>query len=129
MYGDAVLWAVVVTNQPGAWRYRFTLRSDGCASHGVAQFNDPWLGWVDVAGMELHFVHLKKDAGFVGYTGAMRYAGDGIWQSMGPLATSGRCYEDGVHSHLSGNLGAGSYLYRVNRSGETCWADPGNSAM
>jgi hypothetical protein len=120
--GEAVVYAKMVLSSGVAWRYNIWAPNgvNGCVAAARLQY---WNGsvWVDTPGTDMHYLHLNSIQ--TGGTGGMQTAGQYVWKTVGYVATSGSCLFGNPHSHLSGNIEPVSYLYMVNRSGETCWAN------
>jgi len=118
-FNDAILWAVMSTNSGYQWAYNVT--SSSCRAVATAHYNSG--GWQPAGIATLEFVHVVSVS--TGWSGTMQSvsSADGIWKTVGTIATSA-CLGPGPHVHIASNVadsGVGTYVYRHLLDDETCW--------
>ena len=100
-------------------RWRFDSTSASCTVKATAQafvFNT----WVDVAGTEMHFIHLSDRVANGTTTSTVKNSGSTVFVYLGHVDLRGTQEH---HSHESASASSGTRMFAVHYTDDTCWSD------
>jgi hypothetical protein len=102
-------------------RWRFDSTTKTCTVIVVAQAF-VFGGWYDVAGTEMHYIHLTERVANGTVTATIQSNGSAVLNYLGH---AGNCniFVNAYHVHQSADLSTGSRMFRVWYTDDTCWSD------
>ncbi len=117
---NIVFSAKLTQNAVYPMRWRF----DSTRACTVKVFTQTFVfgGWYDVAGTEMHYIHLTEKVADGTVTATIQNNGAGVFSYLGH---AGYCDipPNGYQAHQSADLSTGSRMFRAWYTDDSCWSD------